>query len=48
MPRIHTYIAYCCREWIAPADYPGGRCGICDELPTYLREDEDCGCRECS
>ena len=38
--RIPTYIAYCCREWIAPVGYPGGRCGLCGQRPTYLREDD--------
>lgn len=36
---IPTYIAYCCREWIAPYGFRGGRCGLCGERPVYLRED---------
>lgn len=38
---IPTYIAFCCREWIAPMGYRGGRCGICGERPEYLRPDPD-------
>lgn len=38
---IHTYIAYCCREWTAPLGYPPGRCGLCGETPAFLREDPD-------
>lgn len=36
-----TFIAYCCREWIAPYGYPSGRCGLCGERPTYLRDDPE-------
>lgn len=38
---VPTFIAYCCREWIAPYGYGPGRCGICGERPEFLREDED-------
>lgn len=40
LPKIPTYIARCCREWVAPIGFPGGRCGYCGERPTYLRPDE--------
>lgn len=39
LPRLHTYIGYCCREWILATGY-AGRCGLCGERPTYLREDD--------
>ena len=35
-----TYIGYCCREWVLAAMCPVGRCGICGEVPEYLRPDE--------
>ena len=41
MPKVATYIAYCCREWIAPIGYRGGRCGLCGEKPTFLRPDPE-------
>jgi hypothetical protein len=41
LPRVPTYIAYCCREWIAPILHKGTTCGICGEYPTYLRPDPD-------
>ncbi len=37
---IPTYIAFCCREWIAAYGHKGGRCGLCGQTPTFLREDE--------
>lgn len=36
---IETYIGKCCREWPLAKGYPVGRCGLCNERPTYLRED---------
>lgn len=36
---LPTYIAQCCREWIMPMTGRPGRCGICGERPTYLRDD---------
>lgn len=36
---IPTYIAYCCREWVAPIGFRGTTCGLCGERPTYLRPD---------
>lgn len=42
MPKGYpTYIAFCCREWIAPIGYAPGRCGLCGEEPSYLRDDPD-------
>lgn len=41
LPRTPTFIAFCCREWIAPIGHPAGRCGLCGERPTFLRSDPD-------
>lgn len=41
LPKVPTYIAYCCREWIAPYMHKGTTCGLCGERPTYLRPDPD-------
>lgn len=41
LPRVPTFIAYCCREWIAPYGFRGTTCGICGERPTYLRPDPE-------
>lgn len=38
LPKIPTYIGRCCREWVL-ATFMTGRCGICGEVPTYLRPD---------
>lgn len=35
-----TYIGYCCREWVLAAGAHRGRCGLCGEVPTYLRPDD--------
>ena len=35
-----TWIGYCCREWVMAYGYKSGRCGLCGETPTYLREGE--------
>lgn len=39
---IVTYIGFCCREWVLAVTIPSsvGRCGLCGEKPTYLREDD--------
>ena len=34
---IPTCITECCREWISPFGYSGGRCGICGERPKFVR-----------
>ena len=34
-----TYIGYCCREWVLAWGHKG-RCGLCGEVPTYLRDDD--------
>lgn len=47
LAEVHTHIAECCREWIAPAGYAGTTCGLCGERPTYKRADADCICRYC-
>lgn len=39
MPKVPTYIAFCCREYIAPYGFYGLRCVHCGQFPTYLRED---------
>lgn len=41
LPKLETYIASCCREYIAPIGYPGGRCVHCGERPTWLRPDKE-------
>lgn len=45
---FHTYIGQCCREWPLAAGYPVGRCGICGEVPEFLREDDRCSCAHCA
>jgi hypothetical protein len=40
LERVPTYIGFCCREWPLPIGYPPGRCGLCGERPTFLREDQ--------
>lgn len=47
MTTFHTYIGECCREWPLAAGYKVGRCGLCNEKPTYKREDERCSCSIC-
>lgn len=37
---VPTYIGYCCREWVMVLGVRPGRCGLCEEIPTYLREDD--------
>lgn len=39
LPKLPTYIGYCCQEWVLAAGFQPGRCGLCGERPTYLRED---------
>ena len=39
LPRLATYIGYCCREWVMPIGSMGGSCGLCHERPTFLRDD---------
>lgn len=39
LPKIGTYIGYCCREWVLALGFQVGRCGLCGEKPTYLRDD---------
>lgn len=34
---IPTCITKCCREWISPFGFRGGRCGYCNEAPTFVR-----------
>lgn len=38
LPRIPTFIGKCCREWVLAVG-GRGRCGLCGEVPTYLRGD---------
>ena len=40
LPLPPTYIGKCCREWVLAYFATVGRCGLCGERPTYLREDE--------
>lgn len=39
LPTVPTYVGYCCREWILALGFKG-RCGLCGEVPTYLRPDD--------
>jgi hypothetical protein len=41
LPKLITYIGYCCREWVLAAMVPVGRCGLCGERPEFLRKDDD-------
>jgi len=34
-----TYIGRCCREWVLAVG-ARGRCGLCGEVPEYVRPDE--------
>lgn len=34
---IPTCITECCREWISPMFNRSGRCGLCGEVPTFVR-----------
>lgn len=36
LPPIPTYIGVCCREWVLAVGFRG-RCGLCGEVPVYLR-----------
>lgn len=36
---IPTYIGFCCREWVLAIGHKG-RCGLCGEVPTFLRPDD--------
>lgn len=39
MPPVPTYIGACCREWTLA--YGGrGTCGICEQVPVYVRHDQ--------
>lgn len=40
-PLTKTYIAACCREWIAPYGFKGTKCKLCGTKPVYLRPDPD-------
>lgn len=42
---FETYIGACCREWILALGFPTGRCGICGEIPTYVRDDDGAPCK---
>lgn len=44
---FHIYIGECCTEWPMAAGYPSGRCGLCGEKPTYLRDCDTCACDYC-
>lgn len=35
--RIPTYLAECCREWVAPLGFRGARCGLCGERPEFVK-----------
>ena len=39
LPTVPTYIGVCCKEWVL-AIGARGRCGLCGEVPTYLRPDD--------
>lgn len=34
---VRTCLTVCCREWVAPFGFRGGRCGLCGEHPTFVR-----------
>ena len=38
LPKLPTYIAKCCREWVMAIGHRG-RCGICGEKPEFLRSE---------
>lgn len=40
LERLPIYIGYCCREWPLAIGVKPGRCGLCGEVPTYLRADD--------
>lgn len=36
---VPTYIGFCCREWTLA--YMGrGKCGLCGEVPAFIRHDQ--------
>lgn len=37
--KVPTYIGKCCREWVL-ALAARGKCGLCGEVPVYVRPDE--------
>lgn len=39
LPQMLTYVGRCCREWVLAYGRTPGKCGFCNERPTYLRED---------
>lgn len=41
LPKLPTYIAFCCREYVAPIGFAGGRCVHCGERPSWLRPDQE-------
>lgn len=38
LPKLPTYVGVCCREWDMPMTGRPGRCGICGEVPVFLRD----------
>lgn len=48
MTSFHTYIGECCVEWPLAAGFKVGRCGLCGERPTYLKDDDACSCAGCT
>ena len=40
LPKLPTYIAECCREWVMAVGIPHGSCGLCGERPTFKRADD--------
>lgn len=39
LPFVPTFIGVCCREWVLALGFRG-RCGLCGEIPTYVRRDQ--------
>ena len=37
---VPTYIGFCCREWVLAVGQHG-TCGLCGQIPTFLRPDTD-------
>ena len=37
--KVPTYIGFCCRELVLAIGHKG-RCGLCGEVPEFLREDD--------
>lgn len=36
---VPTYVGVCCRAWVLAVFGPRGRCGLCDQVPSFLGDD---------